>query len=636
MKAITLFLAFLVLTTSLLAQKGVVNIETELKKLYTLEDLPRYLQGTAIKQASSYDTTGNNDDGFSGKYSFLRRNADSSLVIFDAPNNGVINRIWTPTPTNDILDFYFGSSTTPAYSIAFSDLFSGKVSPFVAPVTGNELGGYYCYFPIPFKGGCKIVFRGKKLQFYQIQYRNYDSSYEVQNFSPALTEAAKQQLSSLTKAWAGIQHPGSVPVRKEATLSPGSSVTLAGLNQGGRITGVTLQPASAFSGLNKQIDLRITWDNESMPAINMPAADFFGYAFGKPSMQSLLLGSSEGMNYCYLPMPFDHKAKIELVYRKPAAGVPAEPVKIRSEVFVSAKKHEASKEGKLYAYWNRDKETTSGKPHVFLEGQGRGHYVATILQAQGLRPGMTLFFEGDDVTYIDGEMSLHGTGSEDYFNGGWYALLDRWDRKMSLPLHVSLDYSLPFARTGGYRLFISDKMPFQKEFKHSIEHGPEQNNKAGDYTSVAFYYADRAINTSQPKPVNGLTDVFIPDTLIVYPQLMQYSFAGAVKVEGNSLISSTGGQVRIDLSELPKGSYKLFASIDKLPDGAEISIWQRQKPVSEEISFYADQKTTINDFFLADIILDEFKNGITYHFRKNDARNKIYIRRLILIRQKTL
>lgn len=45
---------------------------------------------------------------------------------------------------------------------------------------------------------------------------------------------------------------------------------------------------------------------------------------------------------------------------------------------------------------------------------------------------MTLFFEGDDSTYVDNKMRLHGTGSEDYYNGGWYALLDRWDRGNSL------------------------------------------------------------------------------------------------------------------------------------------------------------------------------------------------------------
>ena len=48
----------------------------------------------------------------------------------------------------------------------------------------------------------------------------------------------------------------------------------------------------------------------------VPVADFFGYAFGKSSMHSLLLGSRDNITYCYFPMPFDKSAKIELVYRK--------------------------------------------------------------------------------------------------------------------------------------------------------------------------------------------------------------------------------------------------------------------------------------------------------------------------------
>ena len=143
---------------------------------------------------------------------------------------------------------------------------------------------------------------------------------------------------------------------------------------------------------------------------------------------------------------------------------------------------------------------------------------------------MTLFFEGDDSTAIDGEFRMHGTGSEDYFNGGWYALLDRWDDKMSLPLHGSLDYSLPFARTGGYRLFLSDKMSFEKSFYHSIEHGPVGNSFPVDYTSVSFYYAEAGAK-QESLPDDKSTGVFLPDTLIIYPQLMDFNFAGNMDVK---------------------------------------------------------------------------------------------------------
>ena len=93
------------------------SLAEELRAFYDITILPEYLDSTFCAQVSSYDTTGNNDDGFSGTYSFLRRNEDGSLVIFDQKGSGVINRIWTPTPTEDTLDFYIDDDMHPAFSI---------------------------------------------------------------------------------------------------------------------------------------------------------------------------------------------------------------------------------------------------------------------------------------------------------------------------------------------------------------------------------------------------------------------------------------------------------------------------------------------------------------------------------------
>jgi hypothetical protein len=109
------------------------SVSDELSIFYDITSLPSFLDGAYSAQISSYDTTGNNDDGFSGRYSFLRRNSDSSLVIFDVKGKGVITRIWTPTPTEDTLDFYIDDETRPTFSIKYLDLFSGKRYPFVAP-----------------------------------------------------------------------------------------------------------------------------------------------------------------------------------------------------------------------------------------------------------------------------------------------------------------------------------------------------------------------------------------------------------------------------------------------------------------------------------------------------------------------
>lgn len=619
-----------------LAQKKTVNVATLLKELRQIEKLPLYKDDTRILQVSSYDTTGGNDDGFSGKYSFIRRNPDSSLVIFEQKGKGVINRIWTPTPTEDTLDFYFGKEKEPSFSIKFSDLFSGEKYPFTLPLSGNEIGGYYNYFPIPFSDGCKIVFRGKHLQFYQIQHRSLPEDYKVKNFSEDLSAEEKKEHQALIQKWKNIgdylkaDYPKAEVIEVNTVIKPGQAITLANIGEAGRILGLEIENAAAFEGLEKLVDLRITWDNEKKPAVYVPLVDFFGYAFGKVSMQSLLIGTRNNLNYSYFPMPFDQKAKIELLYRAPGASFKDLSLPVKARVYFSPEKRNASKEGKFYAYWNSNKNAPLGEPHLFLKGKGKGQYVGTVLQTQGLEPGMTLFFEGDDVTTIDGEMRIHGTGSEDYFNGGWYALLDRWDRKISLPLHGALDYSLPFSRTGGYRLFVSDKMPFNESIYHTIEHGPEENIKPVDYTSVAYYYADAPVHLEQQDPNSENTSVYVPDTFVLYPQLMKYSFSGKVNMDRDIITSAPGGQVRIDLSEIPKGTYLLYADIEKSPDGAEISVWQRQKEVSNSVSFYAEQRQLEDSKYICEITLDEFRETITLRFPEEGERSRINIRRLIL------
>src|SRR5690606_9686993 len=110
-------------------------------------------------------------------------------------------RIWTPTPTEDTLDIYLDGASRPSLSIRFIDLFSGKVYPFVAPLCGHEVGGYYCYLPIPFRRGCRIVYRGKKMQFYQIQYRRCPEGAAVRTFSQPLSAEEKGALDKVASLW---------------------------------------------------------------------------------------------------------------------------------------------------------------------------------------------------------------------------------------------------------------------------------------------------------------------------------------------------------------------------------------------------------------------------------------------------
>ncbi len=633
---------------SFIVKSNSISISGELKKLIDISSLPVYESGTKSFQVSSYDTTGGNDDGFNGKYSFLSRNSDSTLVVFDAKGPGVINRFWTPTPTEDTLDFYIDSDDQITFSIQYLDLFSGKVYPFVDPLCGNQIGGYFCYFPIPFKQSCKIVSRGKKMQFHQIQYKLFPETTEVSSFSPELSEDERDELERLKMSWnnplkeisnfyksADLLHES-----KSVLLMPGESATIFNVNRGGRIVGIELSPSTLFEGIEKLVDIKITWDDEEHAAINLPVHDFFGFAFGNPSMQSLLVGSQGNKNYCYFPMPFDRSAEIELVYRENGENNP--PLNVDYSIYYSEQARNMEMEGKFYAEWNRDINPKKGEPHYFLDRQGKGHYVGTILQAQGLKAGMTLFFEGDDITLVDGEQIIHGTGSEDYFNGGWYAFIDTWDTKVSLPIHGSLDYSLPMCRTGGYRLLLTDKIPFTQHITQSIEHGPVGNAFPVDYTSVAFYYSDTPVNRSTI-PTNELSKVFLPDTLIIFPQLMSYDVWDQIAFE-SGWMHNTGGlsyiysvkdesRLRISLEDIPYDTYQLFLDVTNFEKGCVFSIWQRQTQLSDWIDTYAGNETRNENRFVCDLDIRDFKNTLTFRFKTQQKRDKLFLDRMILIKK---
>jgi len=629
-------------------EKKVHSLCSELEAFYNLNTIAEYIDNSYCAQVSSWDTTGKNDDGFSGTYSFLKKNEDGSLVIFDIAGHGVINRIWTPTPNNDTLDFYIDNNLRPAFSISFIDLFSGKIFPFTPPLCGNQLGGYYCYIPITFSESCRIVTRGKRIQFHQIQYRLYSDENEVISFSNMISRAERESLEKIATLWNKKEksvydfYPGQIKGNTaEVTVKPGTTTRLFETSGGGRILGIEIEPADAFEGWHKNTDIRITWDNEAYPAIFCPVADFFGYAFGSTSMQSLLLGSDGNMNYCYFPMPFDNLARIELITRESGPELNT-GIKIKSTIWYSTDHRNPDREGKLYAYWNKNNKAEPGVPHLLADIKGKGHYVGTLLQAQGLKSGMTLFFEGDDSTSVDGTFRMHGTGSEDYFNGGWYAMMDRWDGKMSLPLHGSLDYSLPFCRTGGYRFFITDKISFGKSFYHSIEHGPVGNAFPADYTSLGFYYCDSPAE-KRIVPDNDLTRVYIPDTLVLYPQLVNFTLYGSIDIK-TTWKYGTGGEsyrftpdgdswVRISLSEIPEDSYKIYFDVMSEPDGCEFSLWHRQSQLTDWISGYSNKEERKTDLYVCDLDIDKLKNTLTVRFRTGKGRTSMLLNRIILIRK---
>ncbi len=627
------------------------GFKDEILKLSRIDLLPQFQEEVITKQISSYDTTGGNDDGFSGRFSVLRKENGNSVVA-ELKGPGVIQRIWTPTPSNDTIQFFFGGEKTPRIELKFIDLFSGEKYPFLRPVVGNEVGGYYCYLPIPYQNSCKIVYKGTRMQFFQIQFRELKGGQTVSSFPKNLSKDEDEALTSVINVWKksgeeiNVLSPSLLDNIKATTKSvvvkPGEIKSIFNTTTGGRVVGIEITPQLLLNSEFKDLIFRARWDNESVPAINCPLTDFFGYSFGKPSMQSMLVGVKNGTHYCYLPMPFDKKAIIELEFIKNTLNESTEiPVNV-TVYYIETKR--AINEGKFYAEWRREINPEMGKPYLILNKTGHGHYIGTALQVQGLNSGMTLFFEGDDVCKMDGEMRFHGTGSEDAFNGGWYAIPDCWDQAFSLPVHGCLAYSIPLARTGAYRFFFSDKISFERNINMTIEHGPEGNKIPVDYTSVAYYYCDR------PPVSNNLPTMELLKK-INSPKLQEYWLAllpikalssGATisnedckdsqsgkKYEVFKLVAPSNGFAKFELEVPSNSEYKLYMSYFKGPDCGQIEINQRQIPI-RRIDGYADENTFIERELIGLLNIKEGTNTITVMLKDKSAKNIFLMHRLYL------
>jgi len=134
--------------------------------------------------------------------------------------------------------------------------------------------------------------------------------------------------------------------------------------------------------------------------------------------------------------------------------------------------------------------TTGERNYLIADIEGHGQYVGVNYYV--ICPSPMWYGEGDDMFFIDGDKwppTLHGTGTEDYFNTSWSP-----DELFQHPFYgygrankeVAKDIGW-LGRTHVYRFHITDPIYFDKSLKFSIEHG-HNNNLTLDLSSVAYWY----------------------------------------------------------------------------------------------------------------------------------------------------
>jgi len=404
-------------------------------------------------------------------------------------------------------------------------------------------------------------------------------------------------------------------------------VKIFDIGRPGRVVGIRISPPEALVDKERGVIFRAYWDGNKEPAILSPAGDFFGYAWGEPATKSLLVGSANGVNYCYFPMPFDKSARIELLSERHLD----KETELETEVLfvpISLCKNE----GRFYAIWRRENPTTKGKPFKFVETEGKGHLVGFIQQSQGSESGNTYFFEGDDQTTIDGKLVIHGTGSEDFYNGGWYDVTGRWDSKRSFPLSGCLGYKKHLGRTGGYRLLLGDAYSYRKDVLQTIEHAPSGNRLLNDYCAVTFLYSRNKPTCEFDLPPVAERKVIDLKRIVIATwwniPISAFSYRDASLTKNNETIDgknirvlslraegndSFGHHFICFICELPAtGRYKVSLDAIKGPSQGKVQMFMDEAPVGPEVDLFAVKRECALDEYVGTLNLAEGRNNLLF------------------------
>lgn len=614
--------------------------------LMRLDLLPQMKSQIYTGMFSSFDRSGGNDDGFSGKYSYIRKEGDD-LVIAEMEGPGAIYRMHMPGPQDGIIEFYFDGEKTPRISMKITEMVDGQHSPFLAPLVGAGVGGRYIYVPLTYQHSCKIVVKAPIFCFYDFNYATYPKNTVMSTFQNPPTPEWLRKMDKISKILTAsgtniseyLVTEGTRVESRNVTISlvPGQAAELFSTNKPGRIVGLKLSPAKLFAGKERDIVINIYWDNDKKPAVSCPVGDFFGYSFGEPAVKSLFLGTSGDMNYIYLPMPFSQSARIELVSEKNSP----DPLQIQAGIDFTREGKRAG-EGYFYAYWHRENPCTTGKPFTYLNTEGNGHVIGVFLQAQGKVPGGTPFFEGDDIMILDGQMTIHGTGSEDSFNGGWYDVPGRWEERASFPLSGCLDYKKYISRTGGYRWMIPDTYVFNHSIDYTIEHGPEGNQENTDYTSVTFFYSSVRPSADLSLPEVATRRISDPEKVVFVPgwNVPIHSSPlsnGIIEKKGEQLGNGWVRYFSLETSgpdefgphhvsfifDIPAaGKYRVSLKAVAGPDQGIIQIFQHDSPLGDPVDLFADEPKVSSGLQAGTIQMTEGNNVVYFKLIGQNPNSK--------------
>ena len=287
-------------------------------------------------------------------------------------------------------------------------------------------------------------------------------------------------------------------------IKPGEVRELFNVKGVGMINHIWITIAPPPEQLNRNdIIVRMYWDGNSFPSVESPIGPFFGQGWNESypfSVLPLAVGPKEGRALVsYFVMPFAKGARIEIENQTGALirafyyyvdYVEMKELPEGTGRFCAWYNHELTEalpdgENEWGTLGRQGQNPKGDRNYLIADIKGKGHFVGVNYYVHSPTP--MWYGEGDDMIFIDGDdkPTLHGTGTEDYFNTSWCP--------KSIYNHPYFGYARVnddlgwLGRTHVYRFHISDPLYFDKSLKFTIEHG-HNNCLTLDLASVAYWY----------------------------------------------------------------------------------------------------------------------------------------------------
>jgi hypothetical protein len=273
-------------------------------------------------------------------------------------------------------------------------------------------------------------------------------------------------------------------VRPCIDLEPQSTMVLADIAGPGIVQHIwiTVDPKAY-----RDTVLRMYWDDEEKPSVEVPLGDFFcnghGMRYNVVSIP-IAVNPSGGFN-CYFPMPFRKRALITIENQR------WEKITGFFYQITYALTDLPEKIAYFHAQWRRSMTKREHPEHVIVDGiVGQGHYVGTFIAWTQFSSGW--WGEGEVKFYIDGDTeypTICGTGTEDYFGGAWC-----FGQTFNAPFSgYPLWHTGEVTKHAMYRWHIYDPIRFKHDLEVTIQAlGWWPNGKfqplTDDIASVAYWY----------------------------------------------------------------------------------------------------------------------------------------------------